>query len=60
MAQLCMLNNLFHCVLTMLPKTKLEFFSSDLFFVLQMLVRMEIQNINAEELPGPLRAEALA
>ena len=60
MAQPLMLNCLPHCILKMLPKTKLGGFSSDLFFVLQMLVCMEIQNTNPQELPGPLRAEALA
>ena len=60
MAQPPMLNSLPHCILKRLPKTKLGGFSSDLFFLLQMLVCMEIQNTNPEELPGPLRAEALA
>ena len=60
MAQPPMLNSLPHCILKRLPKTKLGGFSSDLFFVLQMLVCMEIQNPNPKELPGPLRAEALA
>ena len=60
MAHQQMFNSLLHCILKRLPKTKLGGFSSDLFFVLQMLVCMEIPNTNPEELPGPLRAEALA
>ena len=60
MAQPPMLNSLHHCILKRLPKTKLGGFSSDLFFLLQMLVCTEIPNTNPEELPGPLRAEALA
>ena len=60
MAQPPVQNSLPHCILKRFPKEKLRSCSSDLFFVLQMLVCMEIPITNPEELPGPLRAEALA
>ena len=60
MAQPPMLNGLPHCILKRLPKEKLRRFSSDLLFVLQMLVCMEMLSTDTEELPGLLRAEALA
>ncbi len=60
MAQPAVLNSLPQIILKRLPKEKLRSLSSDMFFVLQMLVCVEIPSTRLEELPGPLRAEALA
>ena len=59
MAQPAVLNSMPHCILKRLPKEKLRSLSSDVFFVLQMLVCMEIPSTKLEDLPGPLRVEAL-
>ena len=60
MAQRPVLNSLPQSILKRLPKEKLRSLISDMFSVLQMLVCVEIPSTKLEELPGPLRAEALA